>query len=176
MNPDAAGTAAISEYLDQLRRAAVGLAPDRRAELLDQIGEHLDDVSNAPGATEADVRTAIDRLGDPSDIVAADQVDGPSDGLSSLGPSDGLSTLGAAPAATAPMAARSPWGPLEIIAVAFLIVGGFLVPVVGPIIGLVCALASSRWTRGEKAVAGVLSLTAPTLVVFSLVGIRVFAS
>lgn len=163
MNPDAAGTAAISEYLDQLRRAAVGLAPDRRAELLDQIGEHLDDVSNAPGATEADVRTAIDRLGDPSDIVAADQVDGPS-------------TLGAAPAATAPMAARSPWGPLEIIAVAFLIVGGFLVPVVGPIIGLVCALASSRWTRGEKAVAGVLSLTAPTLVVFSLVGIRVFAS
>ena len=51
---------------------------------------------------------------------------------------------------------RSPWGPLEIMAVLLLIVGAFVIPIVGPLAGLVCAWLSPAWTRGEKWVATLL--------------------
>jgi len=52
-----------------------------------------------------------------------------------------------------PAGARSTWGGLEIVAVALLIGGAFLVPVIGPAAGLVCAWASDAWTTTEKWVA-----------------------
>ena len=136
---DPPGTTAINSYIGRVDAAARGLPPDRRIELLDQLREHLDAVSQAPDATESSVLVAIDRLGDPTEIVAS-EVDLPA----------------AAPPVTV-TSTRSAWGPLEIMAVLLLIVGTFVIPVIGPLAGLVCAWLSPAWTRGEKWVATLLS-------------------
>jgi hypothetical protein len=147
MSHNRTGDEAVTSYLARLERAGAGLPPDRRAELLQQIREHLDEVSSSPGATEAGVLTAIDRLGDPAVIVAAEE-------------------LPAAGAPTAPPDLPSRWGPLEIIAVALLTVGSLLLPIVGPTAGLVCAWLSRQWTHREKGVATLL--VAPTFLLFGL--------
>jgi hypothetical protein len=135
--PTLPGAAAIDGYIGRGDAAARALPPDRRIELLDQLREHLEAVSQAPGASESSVLAAIDRLGDPAEIVASED---------------------AAPTATAGLVApsRSAWGPLEIMAVLLLIVGAFVIPVIGPLAGLVCAWLSPAWTRGEKWVATLL--------------------
>lgn len=134
---DPPGTTAINSYMGRVDAAARGLPPDRRIELLDQLREHLDAVAQSPDATESSVLAAIDRLGDPTEIVASD-VDLPAS---------------AAVAATS----RSGWGPLEIMAVVLLIGGTFVIPIVGPLAGLACAWFSSAWTRREKWIATLLS-------------------
>jgi hypothetical protein len=152
---DLPGAAAIDSYIGRVDAAARGLPPDRRIELLDQLREHLEAVSLAPEATEVDVLAAIDRLGDPAEIVASEDGE-----LMAQAP---LPQTGA----------RSPWGPLEIIAVALLIVGTFVVPIIGPLAGLVCAWLSPAWTRGEKWIATLLTSGAIILaaaVVISLFG------
>jgi len=148
MSDERTGDQAVATYLSQLERAGAGLPPDRRFELVQQIREHLEAVSSAPGATEAGVLTAIDRLGDPTDIVAAEE-------------------HAASAGTTEPPATPGAWGPLEVVAVALLTVGSFLLPVVGPTAGLVCAWFSRRWTQSEKTVATVL--VAPTFLLFGLV-------
>lgn len=68
----------VDHYLSRLADAAHGLPPDRRAELLSEIQEHIAaSRANAPGADEAAVKTMLDRLGEPADIVAAAVEDGP---------------------------------------------------------------------------------------------------
>ena len=143
---DLPGAGAIDSYIGRVDAAARGLPPDRRIELLDQLREHLEAVSLAPDATEASVLAAIDRLGDPAEIVASE---------------DGEPAAQAPPA---PTSARSPWGPLEVIAVLLLIVGAFIAPILGPLAGLVCAWLSPAWTRGEKWVATALGSGAIILV------------
>lgn len=146
---DQPGATAINSYIGRVDAAARGLPPDRRIELLDQLREHLDAVAGAPGASEVSVLAAIDRLGDPAEIVASEA------GVPQA--------LGVA----LDTSARSAWGPLEIIAVLLLIVGTFLIPVVGPLAGLVCAWFSPAWTRGEKLVATLLC-SGPILLVGSI--------
>ena len=149
---DAPGTTAINSYMGRVDAAARGLPPDRRIELLDQLREHLDAVSQSPGATESSVLAAIDRLGDPTEIVAS-EVDLPA-----------AAAVGAAPS-------RTGWGPLEVMAVVLLIGGTFVIPIVGPLAGLVCAWFSPAWTRGEKWVATLLSSGSILLVFAVFVGI-----
>lgn len=58
-------------YLEALRRRAASLPPERREELLLEIRSHL--AETVPGdASEAQVRQALDRLGSPEEIVAAE--------------------------------------------------------------------------------------------------------
>jgi hypothetical protein len=61
----------VEEYLDQVGRAAAGLPPQRRDELVADLREHI---AAARGAlspeTEAGVRTILARLGEPADIAA----------------------------------------------------------------------------------------------------------
>ncbi len=52
-----------------------------------------------------------------------------------------------------PTQATSRWGGLELAAVLLLSLGAFLLPVVGPVAGLVCAWSSTAWTTTEKWVA-----------------------
>jgi hypothetical protein len=49
--------------------------------------------------------------------------------------------------------AAARWGGLEIAAVLLLALGAFVVPVVGPAAGVLCAWLSDQWTRTEKWVA-----------------------
>lgn len=107
-------------YLERLERAARGLPRRERRELVEEIRGHLA-AALAEADTEAEVRNAIDALGDPEDVVGA--VDAPAKGRT---------------------------GTLEIIAVMLLLFGAVVVPFVGWFAGMVLLWASATWTFREK--------------------------
>jgi hypothetical protein len=62
----------VAEYLARVERAAAGLTPARREELLRDLREHIDiERADSPDDSEAHLRTILDRLGDPEVIAAA---------------------------------------------------------------------------------------------------------
>jgi hypothetical protein len=62
------------------------------------------------------------------------------------------------PAIAGPFSASTNrWSTLEITAILLLTVGAFVLPVIGPIVGLIFVWASRNWTRGDKWVATVLA-------------------
>jgi hypothetical protein len=60
-----------AEYLERLRRAGRGLPPGRLRELLAEIEGHLSEAID-PSASDAQALTALDRLGEPDAIIAAE--------------------------------------------------------------------------------------------------------
>ena len=157
VNTDPAADALVRAYLDRLRAASRNLPPERRDELLAEVLEHIDAarVADPQGGPEVATRNALDRLGPPEEIVRAE--------------SEGTSYADAPAYPAAPPA--SPWGGLEIAAVVLLAIGGVVLPIVGPLVGLVLAWSSSRWTRPQKAVASGLAMLPVLLVIpFVLVG------
>jgi len=111
----------ISDYLADLRRAARGVPRRRRRELLSEIEEHIREATGE-GAGEVDTRNALERLGDPDRIVAAE-----------------LERQGTAASS----------GALEWAAVVLLLVGGFLAGI-GWIVGVVMLWSSRFWTLRDK--------------------------
>lgn len=62
----------VDDYLRRLDAAASALPPDRRAELIMVIREHVQEaLREAPANDEAAVRDLLERLGPPEDIVSA---------------------------------------------------------------------------------------------------------
>jgi hypothetical protein len=61
-----------ADYLERFRSAAEGLSPERRDDLAAEIESHLAEALPS-GATEAQVRSVLDHLGDPAEIVAAEE-------------------------------------------------------------------------------------------------------
>jgi hypothetical protein len=147
----------VRAYLDRLRAVAENLPPERREELLAEVREHIDAAVAADPhvGREVATRNILDRLGPPEEIVRA-EIEG---------------ALPAPPASPLPAPPASPWGGLEIAAVVTLAIGGVVLPIVGPLVGLVLAWSSSRWTTAQKLVASALALL-PVLVVvpFALAG------
>ena len=131
------------DYLHRLEQSAWSLPPDERAELLAEIRGHLQ-AGLSPDSTDADVRNLLHELGAPEAIVAAAQPAG----------DPRLSH----PPVAAPPTVESPWGAVEIIAVLGLTLGTFVVPIVGPIVGIILVWVSTRWTQREKTVATVLTV------------------
>ena len=120
---------AIQDYLRRLERAAADLPRDRRQDLLLGIREHIAAAQAAGVASdEAEVRTLLDRLGEPHDIVAA-------------ACEDGRATGGGGP--------RRSGTTLELAAVLMLTAGSF-VPVVGWLVGVVLLWTSRLWRLREK--------------------------
>jgi hypothetical protein len=109
------------DYLRRLDRAAGALPRQDRRELVADIRSHLDALL-APDATEADVRNALEGLGDPDDIVRAAK------------PEPKPRTRGAH----------------EIFAILFILVGSIFLPIFGWIIGVGLLLSSPRWSAGQK--------------------------
>jgi len=93
------------------------------------------------------VRNLLRDLGNPEDIVAAAGAE--------VGEASAIQR--ATPTGEARGMPTSPWGAIEILAVLGLTVGAFVIPVIGPIVGISLAWASVRWTRREKIVATVLT-------------------
>ena len=151
----------VVRFLARLEAAAAGLPPARRDELVAEISEHLREALAGSGAGDAEVRSVLDRLGDPADIVAAETDAAPR-------------LVGAAPVQVL-VQAGSPWGGLEIAAVPLLTVGLFVVPIVGPLVGLVLAGMSPRWTRKEKVVATVWTLLPAILLAAAALSVLIFA-
>lgn len=174
---------AVTDYLVRLDAAAARrLRPEQRIELVREISDHIAEARSAGAVTdEASLRTLLDRLGDPEDIVSAAVAEEPAVTSAPMSPPFGVPpsqplsppraqeppaagpmTFGAGPGAAAgsgsmPTAAGSPWTSVEIAAVALLALGGFVIPVVGPLVGLVLVWSSKAWTRKEKSVATFLS-------------------
>lgn len=65
-------TKLVADYLRRLEHAAAPLPRSRRAELVAEIREHIDDALLEAGASdETVVRNVLERLGPPEEIVAA---------------------------------------------------------------------------------------------------------
>lgn len=109
-------------WLERLRAAAERLPASERADLVADIEAHLLE-SIPPGASEAQVREALDRLGAPEEIVDE--------------------------AAGAPQELRSRRGTQEWAAIILLLVGGFLF-LIGWIVGVVLLWSSKAWTLRDK--------------------------
>jgi hypothetical protein len=111
-----------AEYLQRLRRAARGLPPGRRRELLAEIEGHLSEAID-PSASDAQVLTVLDKLGEPEAIIAAET-----------------------PHPDEPPERR---GTKEWAAIILLLVGGFIIGI-GWVAGLVLLWSSRAWTTREK--------------------------
>lgn len=124
----------VQEYLERLARAADRLPPDRRAELVEEIREHIDSaVAAGEAGSEAELRDLLDRLGDPEEIVAAAADDDPSNPLPPAPPGR----------------YRRPGIGLEIAAVALMTLGSLIIGL-GWAAGAILLWTSRRWTTGEK--------------------------
>lgn len=133
MTPFALDHPAVRDYLQRLDAATAHLPADERVEISEGIRSHLI-AALAEAHTEADVRTTLDALGDPAEIVGA--------------PDTAVSA--AQPAACPPAAGRSARGVLEVVAVIFLLLGALIVPVVGWFVGVILLWVSKAWTTREK--------------------------
>ena len=142
MDDAVSGDRLVSEYLSQLHAAAWVLPADRRTALVDGARRRLY-AEIGDDADPARTRSAIASLGPPEDAVRRE--------AATLGPS--------APVAPRPL---SVWGSREVAAVLLLAVGGLALPIVGPVVGLVLAWLSDRWTTAQQAVATLLAV-APLL-------------
>jgi uncharacterized membrane protein len=129
----------VVDYIARLERAASTLPPGERADLIQEIREHIDTaMEEGTVSDEAGTRTLLDRLGEPEAIVASARED------RNRGPDrQGVFVEG-------PAERRSPWGALEIATVILLGVGAVVIPVLGPLVGLILLWSSSQWTRRQK--------------------------
>ena len=140
----------VDQYLTRLADAAQALPPDRRAELLSEIREHIAAaMAEADGADEPAVRTMLDRRGQPEDIVAAAGEDDPPKDPANAGRSQTHQRgLG-----------------LEIGAVVMLTLGS-LIPVFGWAVGVVLLWSSGLWRRSEKVLGTLIFPGGPGLALF----------
>lgn len=146
----------VEEYLDRLVMAARVLPQDQRQELVDGIAGHISEARESGAVTdEAGLRTLLDRLGEPADIVAAArEADDPGAGSGWPYPTPGAPIY------------RPPGTERETAAVLLLTVGSFL-PVLGWLVGIVLVWTSNRWKTGEKLMATLVFPGGPFLVLWS---------
>ncbi|MGI9008741.1 MAG: HAAS signaling domain-containing protein [Streptosporangiaceae bacterium] len=150
----------VAGYLGRLVQAARPLPPDRRAELLDEIAEHIEQARAVSGASGPGLQDLLRRLGEPEAIAAA----------ASDSPDDFAGPFTQPAAATIqPPAGRGPGRPgwLDRTAVLLTLGSALLAPVsfvlalLGWAVGIVMLLLSPRWPRRAKvlgAVTGTLAL------------------
>lgn len=138
------GEALVRDYLGRLEAAAWPLSADRKGELVGEVREHIEAALVEAGARdEVTVRNVLERLGRPEDIVAEEAGAAPAVGVTSA--AQGSAQQGG-----------SLLGAVEILGLLFLTVGSLLLPIFGPVIGIVFVAASTRWTTREKVIAAVL--------------------
>lgn len=146
----------VTDYLDRLNRAAQVLPPDRREDLLGEISEHIAAAQAAGAAAdEAAVRTLLDRLGSPEEIVDAAR-DEPTLAGAASGPGWGESPY---------VTEVQPSTTLETWAVVMLTLGS-LIPFVGWLVGVVLLWLSQRWRWWEKAIGTLVVPFGPGVVLF----------
>lgn len=125
----------IRDYVKRLDEAAATLSAKRRAELVDEVREHIDAAIAARGEPgEADVRNILERLGAPEEIVAAEF---------------DTNAHGAA-IPSAPMD-RARFGLVEVAALMLVTIGAFALPLIGPAVGIGLTWMSSVWSPRQKA-------------------------
>lgn len=125
----AAANPLVDAYLRRLRAKARALPRARREELVQQIQEHLDEAA-PPGSSEAEVRNAIEQVGEPEAIIAEE-----------------LDRLGFTPARA---------GKLEWVVVFLLPLGFAVIPILGWLAGVALLWGSRVWSTREKLIGTLL--------------------
>jgi hypothetical protein len=143
----------VDTYLAELERLLASADPAVRQELVDGIREELAGL----GADEADAR--LRELGDPA-FVAAGVLAEASD---------------AAPASSASAAPEGDAAWYPVLTVVLLTIGGFLVPVLGWVVGLIMLWAATGWRTLHKVAGTVLTLAAPGGLLLLLLPVAVVA-
>jgi hypothetical protein len=147
----------VRAYLDRLDRCAAVLPTDQRTELVEEISRHIADaMAIGQVRTEADMRTMLDRLGEPEEIVAAASAD--------AGATPGF-TLSPPYIGGAPVALRAPTTTWEGITVVLLTIGS-IVPVIGWLAGVAMLWTSTRWRPGEKVLGTLIMPLGPAAVLW----------
>jgi uncharacterized membrane protein len=147
----------VAGYLGRLVQAARQLPPDRRAELIDEIADHIEQARAVSEASGPGLQDLLRRLGEPEAIAAA--------------ASDSAGDFAGAFAQPAPSITQPPAGRgqrrLDVAAVMLTLGCVLLAPVsfvlalLGWAVGIVMLLLSPRWPRRAKvlgAVTGTLAL------------------
>jgi hypothetical protein len=129
----------VRAYLDGLRSAARDLPRARQNELVHDIEEHLSEAI-PPGASDAEVLTALDRLGEADQIVEEER-----------------ERTGLRPT-------RAGW--FEWATVTLLLIGGVVLPILGWLIGVVFLWGSRVWTMRDKLIGTLLVPGGLTAAVF----------
>ncbi|WUJ68567.1 hypothetical protein OG809_26095 [Kribbella soli] len=128
MNMELDSNRLVDAYLDELAAEAAALPAGRRDELLDDMKTHIAEARAAGATSDDEIREVLQRLGRPSEIVAA--------------ATDGLVQVEVPPR-------LRPW---DFVAVGLLLVAPYLlsfsviVAVVGWVIGVGMLWSSNRWT------------------------------
>jgi uncharacterized membrane protein len=149
----------VRDYLSRLDATAHRLPVDRRVELLAEVGEHIEIALKQAGSRdEATIRTILDRLGSPETIVAAEEV-----------AEYGYVPVSVAPPAPSATQPGSRWGPLEGIALLLVTVGAVLLPVVGPLVGIVLIIVSTRATWRTKFIVSTAGIALTVLLLLLIV-------
>jgi hypothetical protein len=134
----------VSAYLGRLETAAAELDPERRAELVADLRDHIwQSLASTDDPSEADVRAVLDRVGTPDEIVLAE---------------------GAfvAPPPAPPDQAQATPSPTrrglstEARALLLLTVGAVVLPFLGPVLAFWYVAASDRWTLTQKRTAALI--------------------
>lgn len=134
--------ALVHDYLGRLDAAAGSLPPNRRAELAGEVKQHIEmALAEAGGRDEVTVRNVLDRLGPPDEIIDAERGAG------------GSAPGWTGPAMPASAVGRPGWGAVEIVAILLLTVGAVLLPIIGPLLGLIFVWASAQWSTRQKLIA-----------------------
>jgi HAAS domain-containing protein len=155
----------VNDYLARLWAACGDMPPAQRAELVEDIRGHIASARAAGPDDEIAVRTLLDRLGEPEEIVAAAR-DGEPRGAG--GPDGPPFAPGGPVGASGAMPALRRRGiGLEITAMVLITIGS-CVPVLGWLAGVALTWTSRRWRLGEKLVATLVAPAGPgALVVLS---------
>lgn len=131
----------VHSYLDELDRALRDLPHSRRQEITDDIRTHIDAaLADAPEQTPAVIANILDHLGTPTDIAEAARAD--------------------LPPVRPRIAAR------DVITIVLLLIGGFIVPFLGWVVGAAMLWISTAWRTKDKLIATLLvpgGLLAPLL-------------
>lgn len=115
----------VDDYLKQLDSELADLPRLRRKEIVEEISEHVAEARAAsPSQGEAEIRTLLDRLGDPAEIAG-----------------EARDRFG-----VQPRKSRT----LEIATLVLLLLGGVVLPVIGWLIGVVLLWVSDAWDSRDK--------------------------
>lgn len=117
---------AVTRYLHDLERALRDIPRPRRNEIVQEIREHIEEASTSSVETadEVRIRTVLDQVGDPETIAE-----------------EARERFGIQ---------RTKGGALEGFAIALILVGGVIVPVLGWIVGVVLLWVSRVWSTRDK--------------------------
>lgn len=138
----------VRDYLDRLERALVAAPRDRQREISAEIEAHIREEISELGRDPRDheLLQILDRMGEP-ELIAEDAYEGQPQ----------------------PVQPRS--RALEVFALLFLTVGGFVLPILGWIVGLILLWISQTWSTREK----ILGTCIPLSLAATFYGIFLFS-